>query len=118
MLALYHPNGAAYGPTFPFLPPSLQGLYEFAEPPFWALERRAAAMAGAVSSSRKALLTLLNHPHPLDILGDPSSYGSSGNISRYHNPDSYTKALATCLRARRNMLSSAAEALSASNTAI
>ena len=39
-------------------------------------------------------------PHPLDILGDPASYGPTGAISRFHNPDNYTAALGGVLRAQ------------------
>jgi hypothetical protein len=35
----------------------------------------------------------MDNPHPLDILGDPAAYGNEGAISRYHNPDHYTKSL-------------------------
>ncbi len=43
---------------------------------------------------------LMNRPHPLDILADPGAYGDAGAISRYHNPDNYTRALGGVLRAR------------------
>lgn len=42
----------------------------------------------------------MNRPHPLDILADPGAYGDAGAISRYHNPDNYTRALGGVLRAR------------------
>lgn len=53
-----------------------------------------------VSGAREALWVLMNRPHPLDILADPGAYGDSGAISRYHNPDNYTRALGGVLRAR------------------
>lgn len=52
------------------------------------------------NSSDEALWQLMNFPHPLDILADPGAYGDSGSISRYHNPDNYTKAIGGVLRAR------------------
>jgi len=52
------------------------------------------------SSSDDAFWQLMNFPHPLDILADPSAYGDQGSISRYHNPDNYTKAIGGVLRAR------------------
>jgi hypothetical protein len=45
-----------------------------------------------VPSARDALLELMDWPHPLETLADPSAYSSSGSISRYHNPDHYTAA--------------------------
>ncbi|PSC69354.1 alpha beta-hydrolase isoform B [Micractinium conductrix] len=53
-----------------------------------------------VSSAREAVWALMNAPHPLDILADPGAYGDLGAISRYHNPDNYTRALGGALRAR------------------
>jgi hypothetical protein len=40
-----------------------------------------------------AILTFMNSPHPLQTLGEMRAYGPNGSISRYHNPNSYTKAL-------------------------
>lgn len=40
-----------------------------------------------------AILTFMNSPHPLQTLGEMRAYGHNGSISRYHNPNSYTKAL-------------------------
>ena len=48
-----------------------------------------------------AVMELLDHPHPLDTLRETGSYGDDGAISRYHNPENYTRALGTVLRARR-----------------
>jgi hypothetical protein len=53
-----------------------------------------------VRSAREAALELMNVPHPLDILADAAAYGSDGAISRYHNPDNYTRALGGVLRHR------------------
>ena len=53
-----------------------------------------------VASAEEALWQLMNSPHPLDILGDAGAYGDTGSISRYHNPDNYTRALGGVLRSR------------------
>ncbi|GFH12456.1 lipase_3 domain-containing protein, partial [Haematococcus lacustris] len=37
--------------------------------------------------------SLMDSPHPLDILADPGAYLERGSISRFHNPDNYTAAL-------------------------
>ncbi|KAG1674230.1 hypothetical protein FOA52_013850 [Chlamydomonas sp. UWO 241] len=42
---------------------------------------------------RPALLQFFNDPHPMTMLSLYASYGPNGAISRYHNPDNYTKAL-------------------------
>jgi hypothetical protein len=57
----------------------------------------------AVSSSREAVWELMNCPHPLDILADKNAYGDRGSISRYHNPDNYTRALRSVQNARANL---------------
>lgn len=57
-------------------------------------------MTRVASSSDEAFWELMNCPHPLDTLGDPGSYGDTGAISRYHNPDNYTRALGGALKAR------------------
>ncbi len=59
--------------------------------------RQQAAGAGAASlpqtSLRMALLQFMNHPHPLQTLSAYESYGPNGAISRFHNPDNYTKGI-------------------------
>lgn len=57
-------------------------------------------VAPGVETARGALNVLMDSPHPLDILGDPASYGPTGAISRFHNPDNYTAALGGVLRAQ------------------
>lgn len=63
---------------------------------------------------KEAAFELMDTPHPLDILADSGAYGDDGCISRYHNPDNYTKALAGVVRARvspwKSLLSGASEA--------
>uniref|UniRef100_A0A383V8M5 Fungal lipase-type domain-containing protein n=1 Tax=Tetradesmus obliquus TaxID=3088 RepID=A0A383V8M5_TETOB len=60
----------------------------------------AAAVADAGSSSSAqpqtlgdAILTFMNSPHPLETLGEMRAYGPAGQISRFHNPNSYTVGL-------------------------
>lgn len=57
-------------------------------------------MKRVASSSEEAFWELMNNPHPLDILGDAGAYGDNGTISRYHNPDNYTRALGRVLKSR------------------
>lgn len=68
--------------------------------------------APLVASIDEALWELMNLPHPLDILADPGAYGDAGSISRYHNPDNYTRALGAVLQSRgapcRDLLGKAA----------
>lgn len=47
---------------------------------------------------RAAQTVFLNTPHPLDILGDRSAYGSSGTIQRDHDMNSYLKAVRSVIR--------------------
>jgi len=60
-----------------------------------------AAPGAPAPSLLDAVMELLDHPHPLDTLRETGSYGDDGAISRYHNPENYTRALGTVLRARR-----------------
>ena len=50
------------------------------------------------TSVREAQWELMNSPHPLDMLSDPAAYGAQGQVSRYHNPDNYTRAVGCVLR--------------------
>ena len=74
-------------------------------------ETSSASARPKVASADEAVWQLMNYPHPLDILADPGAYGESGSISRYHNPDNYTKAIGGVLRSRggawRNIVSRA-----------
>ena len=40
----------------------------------------------------------MDNPHPLETLGDSGAYGPDGSISRYHNPDHYTRVRSSCLQ--------------------
>jgi len=59
-----------------------------------------ATAADRVANASEAVWHLMNTPHPLDILSDPGAYGDTGSISRYHNPDNYTRAIGGVLRSR------------------
>jgi len=52
------------------------------------------------ASLKDAVMDLMNYPHPLDTLGEPSAYGPDGAISRYHNPDHYVRAIGGVLRTK------------------
>ena len=60
-----------------------------------------AALGPPAPTLLDAVMELLDHPHPLETLREPASYGDEGAISRYHNPDNYTKALGTVVRVRQ-----------------
>ncbi|CAH2039099.1 unnamed protein product [Thlaspi arvense] len=53
---------------------------------------------------RAAQTVFLNTPHPLDILGDRSAYGSSGTIQRDHDMNSYLKAVRSVIRKEVNQI--------------
>jgi hypothetical protein len=96
-----------------FMLPPEPALYKLTEPtsPLPAAaaspEPRAALARGARSGKapapRKpltlsdAILTFMNTPHPLQTLSEVRAYGPSGSISRFHNPQNYTDALAALL---------------------
>lgn len=65
-----------------------------------AVAASAAKKGKPAASLREALMDLMNNPHPLDTLGDPSAYGPDGAISRYHNPDHYCCVIGGVLRAK------------------
>lgn len=56
------------------------------------------------ASLKEAVMDLMNYPHPLDTLGEPSAYGPHGAISRYHDPEHYCQAIGGVLRARTKPL--------------
>mmetsp|Transcript_12485 Transcript_12485/g.29665 ORF Transcript_12485/g.29665 Transcript_12485/m.29665 type:complete len:784 (+) Transcript_12485:369-2720(+) len=95
---------AGEGPH-PMLPEG-PGLYAF-RPPGLLPQPGAAAGEVAPSASQRpktlsaAVMAFMDSPHPLDILSDPRAYGSDGAISRYHNPDNYTRALGAVIRHRQ-----------------
>lgn len=66
-------------------------------------EEEAAGARPKAANVMDAYFALLNTPHPLETLGDPSAYGPDGLISRYHNPFHYALGIAGLLRKRRNM---------------
>jgi hypothetical protein len=89
-------------PYHPLLP-QRPGIFALAAPSLassrGAAARRVAARQAGVNlgpqpaSLEQALQALMDCPHPLETLADPGAYMDSGSISRYHNPDNYTRAL-------------------------
>lgn len=49
-------------------------------------------------SSKRALMTFLNSPHPLETLRNPTAYGSDGTILRDHDSSNYLKAVNGVIR--------------------
>ena len=49
----------------------------------------------------EAVWEIMDNPHPLETLADPGAYLASGSISRYHNPEHYTKALGRLTHLKR-----------------
>mmetsp|Transcript_31445 Transcript_31445/g.81311 ORF Transcript_31445/g.81311 Transcript_31445/m.81311 type:complete len:764 (+) Transcript_31445:159-2450(+) len=87
----------------PMLPPGA-GLYTMRDPTL-AGERPPGAQCASTHSASlgRAVMAFMDNPHPLDILADRRAYGHDGQISRYHNPDNYTRALGGVLRSRRSL---------------
>ncbi|XP_068662399.1 phospholipase A1 PLIP2, chloroplastic-like [Aristolochia californica] len=53
---------------------------------------------------RAAQTVFLNSPHPLDILSDPSAYGSDGAINRDHDMNSYLRSIQNVIRQELNQM--------------
>jgi hypothetical protein len=98
---------ASQEPCHPMLPEG-PGIYSLVQPylvsTIMAKARREAAardgwaIGKEVPTLRQAILELMDTPHPLETLYDAGAYGPAGSISRYHNPDNYTKALGAVIR--------------------
>ncbi|GFR45559.1 hypothetical protein Agub_g6953 [Astrephomene gubernaculifera] len=56
-----------------------------------------AKRAAQVASMQSSMVQFMNQPHPLATLSEYGAYGPNGCISRFHNPDNYTRALAALL---------------------
>ena len=56
------------------------------------------------ASLKEAVMDLMNYPHPLDTLSEPTAYGNHGAISRYHDPVHYCQAIGGVLRAKTQPL--------------
>lgn len=90
-----------------FMLPPQPALYKLAEPrapasdaapPASDAAKRGAAAAGrAPLTLSDAILAFMNTPHPLQTLSEVRAYGPGGSISRFHNPQNYTDALAALL---------------------
>ncbi|TKY44929.1 Lipase protein [Spatholobus suberectus] len=53
---------------------------------------------------RAAQTLFLNSPHPLEILSDPSAFGSGGSIQRDHDMNSYLRSVRTVIRQELNQI--------------
>lgn len=56
------------------------------------------------ASLKEAVMDLMNYPHPLDTLSEPTAYGNHGAISRYHDPEHYCQAIGGVLRTKTRPL--------------
>ncbi|KAM3282489.1 phospholipase A1 PLIP1, chloroplastic isoform X1 [Capsicum chacoense] len=54
--------------------------------------------------TRRAFRAFLNSPHPLEILSDPTAYGSGGTILRDHDSSNYLKAVNSIIRQRTKLI--------------
>ncbi|KAJ8573122.1 hypothetical protein K7X08_009633 [Anisodus acutangulus] len=54
--------------------------------------------------TRRAFRAFLNSPHPLEILSDPTAYGSAGTILRDHDSSNYLKAVNSIIRQQTKQL--------------
>ncbi|EFJ41746.1 hypothetical protein VOLCADRAFT_98293 [Volvox carteri f. nagariensis] len=97
----------ANDPDHPMLPPGPE-LFALTDSRPHAAEPAAAAAAVPAAAARpaarnvtEAIWELMDCPHPLETLGDPGAYLASGSISRYHNPENYTKALGRITHLKR-----------------
>ncbi|KAJ9527248.1 hypothetical protein QJQ45_025478, partial [Haematococcus lacustris] len=62
-----------------------------------------ATSTAAPRSAQEVMWSLMDSPHPLDILADPGAYLERGSISRFHNPDNYTAALGRIIYHQRQV---------------
>ncbi|EFJ51765.1 hypothetical protein VOLCADRAFT_87268 [Volvox carteri f. nagariensis] len=53
----------------------------------------AARRAAKLERMQESVMQFMNQPHPLTTLSDYQAYGPHGFVSRFHNPDNYTRAL-------------------------
>ncbi|XP_074366693.1 phospholipase A1 PLIP1, chloroplastic [Apium graveolens] len=88
---LYTPMGKVFilqpdetsSPPHPLLPPGI-ALHALEDP--------------QSGSSKNGLMTFLNSPHPLEMLRNPTAYGSDGTILRDHDSSNYLKAVNGVIR--------------------
>nr|GEY12491.1 alpha/beta hydrolase fold protein [Tanacetum cinerariifolium] len=98
---LYAPMGeflilqpdAKLSPSHDLLPPGA-GLY--------ILRSHSSNADLAKKLTRAAQSLFLNTPHPIEILTDPSAYGSAGAILRDHDVDTYLTAIRSVIRQELN----------------
>lgn len=95
-------EGESYHPQLPEgagLFKITEGTKGLVESPQW---KRVGPVGDCVKSCKEAVLSLMDNPHPLEILADAGAYGEFGTISRYHNPMHYKNALGSVLAALRS----------------
>ena len=68
-----------------------------------AAEAEGGVMAAGrqVESLVEAVWELMDNPHPLEVLTDAGAYLEWGSVSRYHNPDNYSRALGRIIMHRK-----------------
>ncbi|KAG9459598.1 hypothetical protein H6P81_004106 [Aristolochia fimbriata] len=71
---------------------------------FYLLCDLASTSAELSSQLRAAQTVFLNSPHPLEILSDPSAYGSDGAIYRDHDMSSYLLSIRIVIRQELNRM--------------
>lgn len=88
-----------FSPEHHFLPPG-SGLYRLC-----GGHESASSVISTAHKLRVAVMAFLNSPHPLDMLGSKSAYGSEGTIYKHHDMISCTLCLMrlelTCLKEQR-----------------
>lgn len=88
--------------------PSAPNLYRLREPPPCGFSPNDYELTGQLcveddlmndsnATLSDAVWLFMNNPHPLSTLSAPEAYGGQGSISRFHNPESYIKALSGLL---------------------
>lgn len=64
-------------------------------------QQPAAPLGPPAATLEEAVYGLMDNPHPLETLADPGAYLAQGIISRYHNPEHYTKAIGRLIHLKR-----------------
>lgn len=80
--------------------------------------KRSGPVGEGVVNHREAILSLMDNPHPLDILADSKAYGETGTISRYHNPMHYKNALGSVLNSCKHQKGDGEEETSLAGTSL
>eukprot|EP00798_Chlamydomonas_sp_ICE-L_P017749 gene17749-24109_t len=88
-----HPMLPAKPMVWDIVSPNLDVKYRPPHIPLSSMDEAQPPMGTFIpASSAEALCELMDTPHVLEMFNDPRQlYGSWGGISRYHNPEHYTK---------------------------